>query len=187
MPTSIPLHVVPAYGADYKTEADALAAWKSGTDFLIRNISSPWDGAYCSCRDFTRAESILIRYHHRTKSVITGGLKKPKRASTLAALLFAASFATSAYATPPEGNYSFTQPHAPLTPSQQYCIKAGVRAHWIQAMSAPASAKPTETQISQAYIRIYVDCGTHNWDDASKLTLTYLHQLSATLHSGVLP
>lgn len=70
-----PLHIVPAYAQDYKTEAETLAAWRSGTDFLIRDIGSQWNGCYCSCRDFTRAESILIRYNRRTRYVITGGLK----------------------------------------------------------------------------------------------------------------
>lgn len=76
---SIPLHVVPAYGRDYTTEAAALADWKGGKDFKIMDISSPWNGAYCSCRDFTRAQSVMIRYHRRERFVITGGLAAASR------------------------------------------------------------------------------------------------------------
>lgn len=81
--SSIPLHVVPAYGADYRTSHEALTAWKSGKDFKIMDISSPWDGAYCSCQDFLRSESVMIRFNRRADHVITGGLKHPSRSSTL--------------------------------------------------------------------------------------------------------
>lgn len=76
---NLPLHLVPAYGRDYTTSAAALADWKQGKDFQIMDISSPYYGAYCSCRDFTRAESVLIRYNRLADFVITGGLKhRPK-------------------------------------------------------------------------------------------------------------
>jgi hypothetical protein len=80
---NIPLHLVPAYGRDYKTAAEALSDWARGLDFKIMDISSPYYGAYCSCRDFTRAESVLIRYNRRADFLITGGLKHPTRRSTL--------------------------------------------------------------------------------------------------------
>jgi hypothetical protein len=83
--SNIPLHLVPAYGRDYKTSTEALAAWREGKDFRIMDISSPYNRAYCSCRDFTRVESVLIRYNRRANFVITGGLKKhPPRSGTLA-------------------------------------------------------------------------------------------------------
>lgn len=72
---TMPLHIVPAYGRDYHTAIETLAAWKSGSDFLIQDISSPYDGKYCSCRDFTRIESVMIRYNKRADFLITGGLK----------------------------------------------------------------------------------------------------------------
>lgn len=75
MPSTQPLHIVPAYGRDYGTSLEVLAAWKSGLDFIIQDISSPWDGKPCSCRDFTRIESVMIRYNHLADFVITGGLK----------------------------------------------------------------------------------------------------------------
>lgn len=45
------LTVVPAYGRDYKTAADATEDWRAGKDFKIADVSSPYNGAYCSCRD----------------------------------------------------------------------------------------------------------------------------------------
>jgi hypothetical protein len=72
---SNPTHLVPAYGRDYSTSAAALADWKSGKDFRIMDISSEWDGAYTSCRDWARNETVLIRYKRRTEFVITNGTK----------------------------------------------------------------------------------------------------------------
>jgi len=68
-------HLVPAYGRDYSTSSEALADWKAGKDFFISDISSEWNGAYTSCRDWARNETVLIRYKRRTEFVITNGLK----------------------------------------------------------------------------------------------------------------
>jgi hypothetical protein len=49
-----------AYGRKYTTEAEAMAAWKSGLDFKILN------GPYCSIRDIDMIKAqfghIVIRY-----------------------------------------------------------------------------------------------------------------------------
>ena len=47
----VELTVVPAYGRDYKTAKDAAADWFAGKDFRISDISSRYNGAYCSIRD----------------------------------------------------------------------------------------------------------------------------------------
>ena len=57
----VSLTVVPSYERDYKTKEEVLSDWKLGKDFTIRDISSPWNGKQCSCRDFTD-EVIKIRY-----------------------------------------------------------------------------------------------------------------------------
>jgi hypothetical protein len=41
--------LTPAYGRDYKTGADAVAAWNDGKDFKINNPEMR--GVYCSVRD----------------------------------------------------------------------------------------------------------------------------------------
>lgn len=106
-----PLHLVPAYGRDYKTSLSALADWKAGKDFLISDISSPYNGAYCSCRDFTRIQRVMIRYNKLADFVITGGLKPrtkrsfvppaPRRVipSIIAAITLAISLAGCNYMT----------------------------------------------------------------------------------------
>jgi hypothetical protein len=54
--------VIPAYGRDYRTEAEALEAWNSGADFRIADISCPWDGSYVSKREITN-EQVKIRFN----------------------------------------------------------------------------------------------------------------------------
>jgi hypothetical protein len=53
--------VVPAYGRDYKSKAEALAAWSTGVDWKIP------DGPYVSARDIPHAKldgvkEIRLRY-----------------------------------------------------------------------------------------------------------------------------
>lgn len=62
--------VTPAYGRDYQSGKAALAAWKDGQDFLLRDITSRWDGKPCSCRDFATAARVAIRYDNLRKVVI---------------------------------------------------------------------------------------------------------------------
>ncbi len=54
--------LTPAYGRDYKSKADALAAFRGGKDFIINDISCPWDGKPCSIRDLEPGEKVKIRY-----------------------------------------------------------------------------------------------------------------------------
>lgn len=62
--------VTPAYGRDYKTAAAAKAAWKSGKDFLLRDITSRYDGKPCSCRDFAAGARVAIRFDNMRKMVV---------------------------------------------------------------------------------------------------------------------
>jgi hypothetical protein len=70
----IPIHMVPAYGRDYHTEAEVLTAWQGGRDFKIQDISQGrLDGAYTSCRDWPPTQSVMLRFHHLERFVITRG------------------------------------------------------------------------------------------------------------------
>jgi hypothetical protein len=40
------LTLVPAYGRDYSSPAEVLFAWKAEKDFVIQDVSSPWNGKY---------------------------------------------------------------------------------------------------------------------------------------------
>ena len=52
-----------------QTEEAMIKAWKSGKDFLILSINSPYCGHYCSIRDIPD-EKVKIRYNHDTDFVI---------------------------------------------------------------------------------------------------------------------
>lgn len=56
--------VVPAYGRDYKSKAQVLADWDAGKDFLIQDMSSPWDGKYINKEDAQRGgiREVNVRY-----------------------------------------------------------------------------------------------------------------------------
>jgi len=63
--------VRPAYGRDYKTSGHALAAWKSGKDFMLASLHG---NGYLSIRDmkehgFTK---VTIRYNRLQDFVISG-------------------------------------------------------------------------------------------------------------------
>ena len=61
--------LTPAFGRDYKTEAEVLHAYTSGADFILNDITSQWDGKPCSCRDFP-AEPVKLRYSNLRKVTI---------------------------------------------------------------------------------------------------------------------
>jgi len=53
--------VVPAYGRDYHSDNDAMAAWFTGKDFRLKEVNGiPYTGSpYCSVRDF--GETVMVR------------------------------------------------------------------------------------------------------------------------------
>lgn len=63
------LTLTPAYGRDYTSRAKALKALLDGSDFLINDISSPWDGKPCSARDLA-GQTVKIRYDRLRKVFI---------------------------------------------------------------------------------------------------------------------
>lgn len=54
--------LLPAYGRDYKSAKEAKAAYIQGSDFILNDITSPWNGKYCSCRDF-EGQEVKLRYN----------------------------------------------------------------------------------------------------------------------------
>lgn len=57
--------VGPAYGTQYSLEAQALEAWQNGKDFKILP-----DGPYCSIRDFTILDTVIIWYTDTEYTVV---------------------------------------------------------------------------------------------------------------------
>ena len=43
--------VIPAYGRDYRSAKAAKQDWIAGKDFIICDMSNPYDGKPCSIRD----------------------------------------------------------------------------------------------------------------------------------------
>jgi len=62
--------LTPAYGRDYTSAQKAIAAYQSGKDWILNDITSPWDGKPCSCRDFP-GEPVELRYSKLRKLTIT--------------------------------------------------------------------------------------------------------------------
>lgn len=60
--------VTPAYGRDYTSAVEAKAAWNSGKDFIIRDITSRWDGKPINKQDADGAGiKVLLRYNKLKK------------------------------------------------------------------------------------------------------------------------
>lgn len=60
--------ISPAYARDYKSLADVVDAFESGTDFFMESIG--FGGRYCSIRDFAPGTEIEIRYYKKQRVVI---------------------------------------------------------------------------------------------------------------------
>jgi hypothetical protein len=60
------LTAVPAYGRDYKTKTEVLAAWNSGCDFQIQSYNS---SAYVNKDSDLEGVSLTIRYSKLSKIV----------------------------------------------------------------------------------------------------------------------
>lgn len=54
--------LTPAYGRDYLTKDQAIQDFLNGKDFIFHDLTSPYDGKYCSIRDFQVGQAIAIRY-----------------------------------------------------------------------------------------------------------------------------
>ena len=53
--------LTPAYGRDFKSAKAIEAAYFEGVDFILNDVTSPYNGKYCSCRDFLDKE-VKLRY-----------------------------------------------------------------------------------------------------------------------------
>lgn len=61
--------VVPAYGRDYKSQAEVQAAYDEGKDFIVQDIGSGQNGRATSKRDLEGTDVVLVvRYARLTKA-----------------------------------------------------------------------------------------------------------------------
>lgn len=58
------LILTPAYGRDYRNQKEVVEAFKDNRDFVIHDISSPYDGRYANREDLINTEytHVNIRY-----------------------------------------------------------------------------------------------------------------------------
>lgn len=54
--------LTPAYGRDYNTAAEVIKGYEEGHEFVLHDPASPWNGAYCSCRNFVD-ETVELRFN----------------------------------------------------------------------------------------------------------------------------
>lgn len=64
IPSEATMHLVPAYGRDYKSKKAVQEDFDKGLDFKIQDISSRWDGCYTNKEDLQKAgvTAVTIRY-----------------------------------------------------------------------------------------------------------------------------
>jgi hypothetical protein len=65
--------ITPAYGRDYTSAKQAKRDWHDGKDFILRDITSRWDGKPCSIRDFSYGANLFIRYNNLQDLVAVTG------------------------------------------------------------------------------------------------------------------
>lgn len=51
-----------AYGRDYSSPAKMQEDFAKGKDFILNDVTSRWNGKYCSCRDFRPGVRVRARY-----------------------------------------------------------------------------------------------------------------------------
>lgn len=77
------LHIVPAYGRDYRSKAQLLADWAAGKDFRIADMSHPNDGAYVNVSVYP-AGPIQARFAQLRKVCVFKATDKPAEAKPAA-------------------------------------------------------------------------------------------------------
>jgi len=59
------LELLPAYGRDYKSATAAKNDFLAGRDFILAGFE--YGGRYCSIRDFSAGQAVLLRYAQARK------------------------------------------------------------------------------------------------------------------------
>jgi hypothetical protein len=61
--------LTPAYGRDYKSKKAVQADWDAGKDFIVCDMSSPWDGKPANKESLREAglRQVMIRFDRLTK------------------------------------------------------------------------------------------------------------------------
>ena len=62
--------LTPAYGRDYHSATAAKGDFLDGRDFILNDITSPWDRKPVNIEAFESGVSVVIYYHNEQKSTI---------------------------------------------------------------------------------------------------------------------
>ena len=62
--------LTPAYGRDYKSKKEVIAAWDSNQDFLVNDVSSPWNGSYINKADAKRASLREVNFRYKRLTMV---------------------------------------------------------------------------------------------------------------------
>ena len=66
------LTVVPAYGWDYRSKAQVMAAWQAGKDFRI--VTPHVGGTYVNCDDLPPGVVLVVYYDRTTRECLITGV-----------------------------------------------------------------------------------------------------------------
>ena len=54
--------LVPAYGRDYKNKKEVQTDWDADKDFLINDMSHPYNGKYINKPQASKGDTMMIRF-----------------------------------------------------------------------------------------------------------------------------
>lgn len=63
--------ISPAYGRDYKSKKEVLAAFQDNKDFVVESIMSPHCGRYCNRADLIKGGESKVEIRYARKSKVT--------------------------------------------------------------------------------------------------------------------
>jgi hypothetical protein len=61
--------VLPAYGRDYRSAKAVLTDFDAKKDFIIADMSSPFDGRYVNSEQMNVGDVLAVRYDRKRKQV----------------------------------------------------------------------------------------------------------------------
>jgi hypothetical protein len=64
------LTCIPAYGRDYNSADAVLVHWRAGKDFLIQDVSCPYNGRYLNKQDAPSNTTFKVRYNQKADFVL---------------------------------------------------------------------------------------------------------------------
>jgi len=73
------LSVVPRPGRDYNSRDEVLTAWNANEDFVVADVSSPWDGKLITkggAQLHAAGTTIQVRYKNLTRVMMIGNRRQ---------------------------------------------------------------------------------------------------------------